>query len=37
VLLGLISLIVLSKASFFQTATEAFSERLEGANETEGE
>ena len=33
---GLISLLVLSQASFFQTATGAFTERFTGANETEG-
>jgi hypothetical protein len=33
---GLFSLIVLSQASFFKTATGAFNERLTGANESEG-
>lgn len=33
---GIICLAVLSKASFFQTATEAFTDRMEGANESEG-
>ncbi len=36
IFLGLISLIVLSQAKFFQTATAAFTTRFEGANETEG-
>jgi hypothetical protein len=33
---GVIALIVLSKASFFQTATEAFTARFDSANEQEG-
>ncbi|MBC7888335.1 MAG: hypothetical protein H7Z13_10645 [Ferruginibacter sp.] len=33
---GIVALVILSKASFFQTATEAFTTRFDGANESEG-
>ena len=33
---AVVALVVLSNASFFQTATEAFTNRFEAANETEG-
>ncbi len=33
---GIVALLILSKASFFQTATEAFTSRFDSANESEG-
>lgn len=36
VIVGIAALFILSKLSFFQTATKAFTTRFEGANKTEG-